>query len=104
MQLHIALSDISGVSRQALIRALLAGERDTKVLAKLRDPRCSDQRRGDRSEFAGQLKRVFCSNCSKRWTPTIFTNGNGEMRPGTAALHGRTAYPGRRGCEQACRV
>jgi hypothetical protein len=40
VQLHIALSDISGVSGQAIIRALLAGERDAKVLAGLRDPRC----------------------------------------------------------------
>jgi len=40
VQLHIALSDISGVSGQAIIRALLAGERDPKVLAKLRDHRC----------------------------------------------------------------
>jgi transposase len=40
VQLHIALSDISGISGQAIIRALLAGERDPKVLAKLRDPRC----------------------------------------------------------------
>ena len=43
---HIALSDISGVSGQALIRALLAGERDTKVLAKLRDPRCQASEEG----------------------------------------------------------
>jgi len=40
VQLHIALSDISGVSGQAIIRALLQGERDAKVLAALRDPRC----------------------------------------------------------------
>jgi transposase len=40
VQLHIALSDISGVSGQAIIRALLAGEQDPKVLAKLRDSRC----------------------------------------------------------------
>ena len=40
VQLHNALSDMSGVSGQAIIRALLAGERDAKVLAKLRDPRC----------------------------------------------------------------
>jgi transposase len=40
VQLHIALSDISGVSGQAIIRALLAGERDAKALAKLRDYRC----------------------------------------------------------------
>ena len=35
-----ALSDISGFSVQEIIRALLAGERDPKALAKLRDPRC----------------------------------------------------------------
>ena len=35
-----ALSDLSGVSGQAIIRALLAGERDPKVLAQLRDSRC----------------------------------------------------------------
>ena len=40
VQLHNALSDISGVSGQAIIRAVLKGERDAKLLAKLRDPRC----------------------------------------------------------------
>jgi transposase len=40
VQLHNALSDISGVSGQAIICAVLKGERDPKVLAKLRDPRC----------------------------------------------------------------
>jgi transposase len=40
VQLHIALSDISGVSGQAIIRALLGGQRDPKALAALRNPRC----------------------------------------------------------------
>jgi len=40
VQLHNALSDISGASGQAIIRAVLKGERDAKVLAKLRDLRC----------------------------------------------------------------
>ena len=40
VQLHNALSDISGVSGQAIIRALLKGERNARVLAKLRDRRC----------------------------------------------------------------
>ena len=40
VQLHNALSDISGRSGQAIIRALLAGQRDAKTLAALRDPRC----------------------------------------------------------------
>ena len=40
VQLHIALSDIGGVSGQAIIRSLLAGERDPRALAALRDRRC----------------------------------------------------------------
>ena len=40
VQLHNALSDISGLSGQAIIRAVLKGERDARVLAKLRDPHC----------------------------------------------------------------
>jgi transposase len=40
VQLHIALSDISGTSGQAIIRALLAGQRDPGALAALRHPRC----------------------------------------------------------------
>ena len=40
VQLHNVLSDISGVSGQAIIRALLKGERNARVLAKLRDRRC----------------------------------------------------------------
>src|SRR5271157_1521216 len=40
VQLHNAISDISGVSGQAIIRALLAGEHDARKLAALRDPRC----------------------------------------------------------------
>ena len=40
VQLHIAWSDLSGVSGQAIIRAWLAGERDPKILAQWRDPRC----------------------------------------------------------------
>lgn len=40
LQLHIALSDISGVSGQAIIRAILAGQRDATGLAGLCDPRC----------------------------------------------------------------
>ena len=39
VQLHNAISDLSGVTGQAIVRAILAGERDPFRLAKLRDPR-----------------------------------------------------------------
>jgi transposase len=39
VQLHIAISDLSGVTGQAIIRALLSGQRDLRKLAALRDRR-----------------------------------------------------------------
>ena len=40
LKLHHVFSDIDGVSAQAIIDAILAGERDPKKLAALRDKRC----------------------------------------------------------------
>jgi transposase len=40
LKLPEVLSDITGVTGLAIIRAILRGERDPRVLAKLRDPRC----------------------------------------------------------------
>jgi transposase len=40
IQLHHVFSDIDGVSAQAIIKAILAGERDPKTLAALRNGRC----------------------------------------------------------------
>lgn len=39
VQLSNAISDLSGATGQAIVRAILAGERDPHELAKLRDPR-----------------------------------------------------------------
>lgn len=39
VQLHHVISDIMGVSGQAIVRAIVAGERDAATLAKLRDRR-----------------------------------------------------------------
>jgi transposase len=40
LQLHHVVADITGVTGLRIIRAILAGERDPKVLARLRDYRC----------------------------------------------------------------
>ena len=40
LKLHHVFSDIDGVSGRAIIKAILSGERDPKVLAALRDGRC----------------------------------------------------------------
>jgi hypothetical protein len=48
IQLANVLSDVSGVTRPAILKAILAGERDPHKLAALRDPRgeamCPDDR------------------------------------------------------------
>ena len=40
IQLSVVLSDITGETGQAIVRAIVAGERDPKVLAELRHPNC----------------------------------------------------------------
>jgi transposase len=40
LQLHHVVSDINGVTGMRIVRAILAGERDPKVLAAMRDVRC----------------------------------------------------------------
>lgn len=40
LQLHHVVTDITGVTGMAIIRAIIAGERDPATLAALRDPRC----------------------------------------------------------------
>lgn len=41
VRVHHAVSDVSGTTGMAIIRAIVQGERDPKQLAKYRDPRCS---------------------------------------------------------------
>lgn len=40
LHLHNVISDITGVTGMNILRAILAGERNVKELAKMRDPRC----------------------------------------------------------------
>jgi transposase len=40
IQLNVVLSDITGVTGQAIVRAIVAGERDPVKLAELRNPNC----------------------------------------------------------------
>jgi transposase len=52
VQLHHVISDIMGVSGQAIVRAIVAGERDAATLAKLRDRRI----KADEAEVAAALQ------------------------------------------------
>jgi len=51
VRVHRAVSDIDGVTGMAIVRAIVAGERDARKLAKMRDPRC----RKSEEEIAEQL-------------------------------------------------
>lgn len=52
VQLHHVITDIMGVTGQAIIRAIVAGERDAATLAKLRDRRI----KADEAEVAASLQ------------------------------------------------
>ena len=52
VQLHHVISDIMGVTGQAVVRAIVAGERDAATLAKLRDRRI----KADEAEVAAALQ------------------------------------------------
>lgn len=51
VRVHRAVADIDGVTGMAILRAIVAGERDSRKLAKLRDRRC----RKSEEEIAEQL-------------------------------------------------
>jgi transposase len=51
VRVHRAVSDLDGVTGMAIVRAIVGGERDSRKLAKLRDPRC----RSSEDEIAEQL-------------------------------------------------
>jgi transposase len=51
VRVHRAVADVDGVTGLAIVRAIVAGERDPRRLAALRDPRC----RKSEAEIADQL-------------------------------------------------
>jgi transposase len=51
VRVHRAVSDIDGTTGMAILRAIVAGERDARKLAKLRDPHCKKSQK----EIAEQL-------------------------------------------------
>jgi transposase len=53
IQLHRVVSDITGVTGMAIIRAIVAGNRDTQEVAKLKDPRA----KSSVAEIAAQSRR-----------------------------------------------
>lgn len=53
---HHAVSDIAGLTGMAIIRAIVAGERDPRVLARLRDRRCQKSQDQIAEELTGNWR------------------------------------------------
>lgn len=61
LQLHHVVSDVTGVTGMKIIRAIVGGQRDPDVLAKMRDVRCKASRETVRAALVGnyQPEHVF---------------------------------------------
>ena len=62
IQLKNAIRDITGTTGMAIVRAIVAGERDPAILAKFRDPRCKNSEEVIRESLTGnyQEEYLFC--------------------------------------------
>lgn len=57
VQLHHVLSDLTGVTGMAIVRAIVGGERDSSKLAELRDRRCRQPKERIAAALQGTFKR-----------------------------------------------
>ncbi|MGH9627461.1 MAG: hypothetical protein ACRD7E_03740 [Bryobacteraceae bacterium] len=71
VQLANAISDIGGLSGQAIIRSILAGERDPLVLARLRDRRIKASEEEVLRSWRETGRKTRSLNCSRPWMSTI---------------------------------
>jgi transposase len=65
---HHAVSDITGVTGMAIIRAIVDGERDPNVLASLRDRRCQKSEEQIAEELTGNWRPEHLFNLEKALT------------------------------------
>jgi transposase len=56
VRVHRAVSDIDGVTGMAMVRAIVAGERDARQLAKLRDRRCHQSEEAMAEQLSGHWR------------------------------------------------
>jgi transposase len=98
LHIHHVFSDVDGVSAQAIITAILAGERDPDVLAKLRDRRCRSPLDKIKAALAGDYRGEYLfvlRQCQARWAQIseAISQCDGEIARRTAALTGVTEAP-----------
>ncbi len=56
LKLHTVISDITGVTGQRIIRAIVAGEHDPKVLASMSDPKCKSSKETIEKSLMGNYR------------------------------------------------
>jgi hypothetical protein len=56
VRVHRAVSDLDGVTGMAIVRAIVAGERDARRLATLRDPRCQQSETAIAEQLSGHWR------------------------------------------------
>ena len=100
MNLHIqhVFSDVDGVSAQAIITAILGGERDVEKLAALRDRRCRSPLVKIKAALVGDYREEYLfvlRQCQTRWQQLCasLTECDTELARLTAAIAGVTAGP-----------
>ena len=62
VRIHRAVSDINGTTGMAIMRAIIAGERDPAKLAQLRDPRCQKSEAAIAQELTGNWREDHLFN------------------------------------------
>lgn len=67
LKLHHVFSDIDGVSAQAIISAILAGERDAHALATLRDRRCKSPLQDILEALRGDYRQEYLFVLRQAW-------------------------------------
>ena len=70
VQLTHVLTDITGASGLAIIRAIVAGERDPVQLARFRAPRGASSTEEMAKALRGHISRSICLRSSRPW-PSI---------------------------------
>ena len=82
-KLPVVVGDITGVTGQRIVRALVAGPRDPQVLAAYRDPRCHASKAEIIAALTGQSRPEHPASSQQNLAPT------GRLSPAARPL--RTA-------------
>jgi hypothetical protein len=98
LHIHHVFSDVDGVSAQAIITAILSGERDAEKLAALRDRRCRAPLDKIKAALLGDYREEYLfvlKQCQDRWQQLgqSIEECDAQIALRTAAIAGVTDAP-----------